>query len=133
MSELARNLSLAFAAGCVGAVVKILCIWSTVQFGIGTALGLAIQVTPAVHTAFVHTMIGGLWGLLLCLPWLDRSILLRGLAVSILMTMWEGMVTLLPSHNVLLGPRFEWRLVLTVLLFNLIWGQVAAAWYRFVR
>ena len=72
MNRQLRDLSLAFAAGAVGALANSIAVWLAGDHGLTAALGL--KVAPELTAAWLYPRLvwGGIWGLLLVLPILER-------------------------------------------------------------
>jgi len=123
-----RALSLAFAAGAVGAVANSLLAWACGRVGLPQAAGVSLA--PALTAAWLVPRVtwGGLWGLLFALPGLGRHAWVRGLVLSLAPT---------AAQLLFFGPRAGAGLFMLgkgtftpafVLLFNAAWGLVAAGW-----
>ncbi len=88
----ARRLSLAFSAGVVGALVSSAALWAAGRYGLNAAIGVGIA--PAWISAWLYPrlVLGGLWGLLFCVPlrahtfWLG---VLLGLVPTAYILLWE--------------------------------------------
>lgn len=131
MRSVARVLSLVFAAGALGGVANGLIVWLFGRWGIPAAMGVDLAPPFSWPWMYPRVVWGGVWGAALLLPFLGRSMVLRGLAVS-----------LLPSLAMLLIV-FPFKLdagwfgldrgaatPLFVLVYNAVWGVVAGAWLR---
>ncbi len=129
-----RDLSIAFAAGCLGALINSLAVWAAGEYGLNARLGVAIH--PELSAAWLYPRLvwGGLWGLLLVLPWLPHRALLRGLVFSLAPTLF-ALLYFYPYrlHKGMLGLELGQFTPLLVALVNAVWGVVAALWYRAMR
>jgi hypothetical protein len=116
MSTGIARLSAAFAAGAVGAVVNSLAVQLAGRLQPGAA--------PAFSPEWLYPRLvwGGLFGLLLLLPFLPGRPLLRGLVVSLAPTL-ARLTVLSPA-----GSSPNGRTVLLTVLFNAVWGIAAAYW-----
>jgi hypothetical protein len=57
-----KNISLAFAAGCVGGLANMFAVWSFGAWGLTQALG--VQIAPQLSVPWLYNRLvwGGLWG-----------------------------------------------------------------------
>jgi hypothetical protein len=129
MKSLFRQLSLTYAAGTVGALFNSLAIWLCGVSGITTALGVSLA--PALTKAFLYPRLvwGGLWGFLFLIPFFRHSIVLRGIVYSIPPTLVQLFVVF--PHFLgkgQMGLGLGKLTPLFVVVFNIIWGIVAAYW-----
>jgi hypothetical protein len=122
MKRFLRNLTLAFAAGCLGGLANSLVVWFFRQRGITTALGVSI--TPGLTLPIVW---GGIWGVLFILP-IFRSYLLRGLIFSLVPTAVQLFVVFPKADKGIMGLDLGNLTPLFVLIFNAVWGIVAGLW-----
>lgn len=133
MTSLARTLSLAFAAGVVGALANSVTAWASGAYGVSQALGVSIAPGFTPGWLYPRLVWGGLWGLLFALP-LARP---RGLALGLLLALAPAAYQLLvvfPQHGAgLLGLELGTMTPLLVLIFSGVWGITAALWLRLVR
>lgn len=134
MDAAAKRLSLAFAAGALGALANGLAIWLAGDFGLTAAIGVSIA--PQLTPAWLYPRIcwGGLWGFMFALPVLDRSWAVRGLVFSLAPTIVQLFVVFPQKTNAgVMGLGLGALTPLVVLAANAIWGLVAAGWYRLIR
>lgn len=117
MREPIARVSAAFAAGAVGAVVNSFAL----QIAGRLQPGSAPQATP--EWIYQRLVWGGLFGLLLLLPILPGKPVVRGLLVSLVPSV-ARLTVFAPE-----GASTDARTVIFVLLFNAIWGVVAALWF----
>jgi hypothetical protein len=131
LDNAARKLSLAFAAGGVGAIANSLSVWGSGQLGITQLLGVTIVPTFTPAWLYPRIVWGGLWGFLLALPVLQTSWALRGLVFSLAPTAYVFLV-IFPSRPEagVLGTNFGTLTPVIVLVANAVWGLAASAWYR---
>ncbi|AFM27337.1 hypothetical protein [Desulfomonile tiedjei] len=129
-----RRLSLAYAAGSAGGLANGLAVWLFGYLGITAAIG--VKIAPALTAAMLYPRLvwGGLWGFLFLLPFLKKSLFLRGVVYSILpslVTLFIIFPTRVP--NGMLGLPLGTATPLFVLLVNAIWGIVASYWLHLVE
>lgn len=134
MDAAAKRLSLAFAAGALGALANGVALWLAGNFGVTAAIGVAIA--PHLTPAWLYPRIcwGGLWGLLFALPVLERSWVLRGFVLSLAPTIVQ-LFFVFPEKTAAgtMGLGLGHLTPLVVLAANGLWGLVAAGWYRLIR
>lgn len=116
MRSLVTRVSVAFAAGAIGALANSL----AVQLAGLLRSGGAPPPTPA--WLYQRLVWGGLWGLLLLLPLLRGRPVVRGLLIGIAPAVARLTVFAAPGAP---NP------VAAVFLFNAVWGVVAALWYGY--
>lgn len=118
MRRLITRLSLAFAAGAVGAIANSL----AVQLGGMLRPGASV---PPFTPAWIYQRLvwGGLFGLLLTLPLLRGRPVLQGLVISLAPSLARLTVFAPPDASASVAN------IVQVLVFNAIWGVVAALWY----
>jgi hypothetical protein len=120
MRQPIARVSAAFAAGAVGAVVN--------SFALQLAGRLQPGAAPEATPEWIYQRLvwGGLWGLLFLLPILPGRPVVRGLLVSLAPSL-ARLTVFAPE-----GASADVKTVIFVLLFNAIWGVVAALWYEAV-
>lgn len=123
-----ENLSLAFAAGCLGAVANSLLVWGGGQLGVTAALGVKIAPTLTKGWLYPRIVWGGIWGLALVLPFM-KSAMLRGLVISLAATAITLFVVFPSKGKGVMGIELGMLTPLFPLIFNGVWGIVAGAWY----
>ena len=126
------NPSLAFTAGCLGALANSLTVWF---FGVASITGLlGVGIAPALTPAWLYPRIvwGGLWGFLFMAPVMKgKSIHLKGALFSIFPTLIQLLVVFpLKAKKGVLGLDIGLATPVFVIVFNLVWGLVAAEWIR---
>ena len=133
MGNLARKISLVFAAGCLGGLINSLAVWIFGEIGISSALG--VNIAPKLTVAWLYPRLvwGGIWGLLFLLPLMKTSIFTRGLIFSIGPTVVQLFVVFpMKAHKGMLGLDLGLLTPLLVVVFNAIWGWAAAIWLKSV-
>lgn len=133
MNRFIRQISVAFSAGCFGAVIDSWLVWQLGRQGIPQQFGVAIA--PAWTDMFIYRRLawGGMWGLLFLLPawrhgfWV--GIFSRGILFSLAPTLFQ-LLYVFPflTRKGFLGLHLGHLAPLFVLLFNAVWGLAAATW-----
>ncbi|MFA5939425.1 MAG: hypothetical protein WC809_08735 [Sinimarinibacterium sp.] len=125
-----RALSLAFAAGVIGALINSLAVWAAGRYGLTAALGVGIA--PALIPAWLYPRLvwGGLWGLQLLLPLRGHPFVL-GIVLSLAPTLFQ-LLCMFPYRSGYgwLGLELGVLTPVLVWVFNLIWAWTAIAWLR---
>jgi len=129
-----QRLSLAFAAGGIGAVVNVLFVMFVGAVGIAAALG--ISAPPRAMPAFLYKQIvwGGLWGFVYVLPVLTGSWWLRGIVFGTLPAL-AALLIFFPMATVdgkgpgLFGTNFGDLTFIVVFVANWVWGLATSWWY----
>ncbi|HBL27226.1 MAG TPA: hypothetical protein DD490_10365 [Acidobacteria bacterium] len=119
MGNLIKRLSVAFAAGVVGAIANSL----AVQLGgmLKPSAGV-----PAFTPGWIYQRLvwGGIWGFLLLLPILRGRPVLQGLVIGLAPAV-ARLTVFAPA-----GAPTSVTTVVQVFVFNAIWGVAAALWLR---
>ncbi len=130
MSKLIRNISLAFTGGLLGGLVDSVNIWFMGKSGISDLIGLTMKPEFTAPWLYPRLVWGGIWMLLLLLPWWQRRTLLRGLLYSLPPSAMMLFVVLPGMGKGVLGLGFGLVTPLVVIGLNGIYGMVASLWYR---
>ena len=134
MNNLAKKLSLVFAAGCLGGLLNSLAVWIFGVIGITSALG--VKITPPLSAPWLYPRIvwGGIWGLLFLLPFMQKRFLYRGLIFSLGPTIVQLFIVFpVKASKGIMGFDLGLLTPLFVFVFNAIWGLTAAIWLRWVN
>lgn len=128
-----KNLSLAFAAGSLGGLIKGLAAWLGGASGLNALLGsqLAPGLTP--FWVYQHMVWGGLWAFLFLLPLRGLSYVSLGVIYSLPQTLISLLVVMPQMHQGLLGLRLGYATPVLILLFGFIWGIATALWLKWSR
>jgi hypothetical protein len=129
-----KEWSLAFAAGALGGLANSLTLWFFGAFGINRLLGVALA--PMLTPAWLYPRLvwGGLWGFLFLLPFPRLAYPSRGLIYSLAPTLVQLFIVFpLVLHKGVGGLELGYLTPLLVLLFNAVWGLVAALWLHWSR
>jgi hypothetical protein len=131
MRNLSKNISMVFAAGCLGGLVNSLAVWIFGDLGINAALG--VKIAPALTPQWLYPRIvwGGIWGFLFLLPLMRSRILSRGIIFSLGPTLVQLFVVFpLKAGKGYMGFDLGTLTPLLVFIFNAIWGITTAIWLR---
>ncbi len=126
-----RTLSLSFSAGAVAALVSSAAAWFVGEIGI--ADHFKVDMHPQLTTAwfFPNILWGAAFGLLFCLPILDKWTILRGLVIGLIPAAVELFVIYpIVQKQGVMGCQLGDLTPLFVLGLNALWGLVAAFWLK---
>jgi len=126
----ARQLSLVFAAGAVGALANSVAVWAAGASGLTHAIG--VRIAPELSPAWLYPRVvwGGLWGLLFLLPLASQRWVAQGLALGLFPTLAQLFVFFPRAGVDALGTKLGALTPLVVIAANAIWGLAASAWLR---
>jgi hypothetical protein len=134
MNNLAKKLSLVFAAGCLGGLLNSLAVWILGDIGITSAIGVKIAPSLSAPWLYPRLIWGGIWGLLFLLPLMQKRYLYRGLIFSLGPTIVQLFVIFpIKASKGIMGLELGMLTPLIVLFFNAIWGLTAAIWLRWAN
>ena len=134
MNNLAKKLSLVFAAGCLGGLMNSLAVWIFGVIGITSALGVKIAPPLSAPWLYPRLVWGGIWGLLFLLPLMQKRFLFRGLIYSLGPTIVQLFIVFpMKASKGVMGFDLGLLTPLFVFVFNAIWGLTAAIWLRWVN
>lgn len=125
-----RKISGAFAGGALGAFVDSLNIWFMGKVGISDLLrvGMKPEFTPA--WLYPRMVWGGIWALLLLLPFWKQRQMLRGCAFSLIPSAMMLFMVFPSMGKGLFGLDFGTLTPVVVVGLNCIYGIVASVWYE---
>jgi hypothetical protein len=125
-----RKISGAFTGGAVGGLVDSVNIWLLGKLGITQLLG--VSMTPEFTAPWLYPRIvwGGIWMLPLLLPLWKQRTLMRGALFSLLPSTMMLLVVLPGMGKGLFGLGFGALTPAVVVGLNVIYGIVAALWYK---
>jgi hypothetical protein len=134
MGMLPKNLSVTFAAGCLGGLANSLVLGLFVIIGITEALGVHFSISLTQSWLYPRLVWGGLWGFLFLLPFKQWSFLARGLLFSLAPTLVQLVIVFpMMAHKGLFGLQLGYLTPVFVLFFNAVWGLVAAWWLKLLQ
>ena len=123
------RLSALFAAGCLGGLATVLTLWLFGMLGISAALGVALAPPLAPSMIYSFMIWGGIWGFAFLLPLGNMNMFARGLLLSLGPTIVQCLVVFPMKLGVgVLGLDLGTLTPVLVLIFNAVWGLVAAWW-----
>ena len=126
-----RKVSGAFTGGAIGGLVDSINIWALSHIGITSMLGVSMKPELTAPWLYQRMVWGGIWMLLLLLPlWQTRTVF-RGCVFSLLPSAMMLFVVLPGMGKGFLGLGFGTLTPGVVIGLNLIYGLIAAFWYRF--
>ncbi len=128
---LLRKLSLLFAAGCFGGLIKSVAVWQAGEQGITRAMGVHMAHGWTLAWLYPRLVLGGVWGLVFILPLFSNSLIKKGLILSLVPSLVQ-LVIIFPhyAHQGLMGlAAGQWTPV-AVLVFNAIWGIATVVWLK---
>jgi hypothetical protein len=131
MKNLAKKLSLVFAAGCIGGLLNSLAVWIFGEIGITSAFG--VKIAPQLSATWLYPRIvwGGIWGVLFLLPLMEKRFLYRGLIFSLGPTIVQLFIVFpIKAGKGVMGLDLGLLTPLLVIVFNAVWGLAAAIWLR---
>lgn len=125
-----KKISGAFTGGALGAFVDSFNIWSMGKIGITDLLQVGMK--PEFTSAWLYPRMvwGGIWALLLLLPFLKQRSLLRGCAFSLVPSAMMLFMVLPSMGKGTMGLGFGTLTPVVVIGLNFIYGIVAALWYE---
>lgn len=127
-----RKLSLAFSAGALGALANSVFLWALGVGGVTAIVGVGIAPDLTPGWLYPRLVWGGIWGFLLAAPvWRNHSWLRRGLLFSLGPTLVQLFVVFpVKTPHGIMGFGLGELTPLVVVATNVVWGLVAAFWYR---
>jgi hypothetical protein len=125
--NLLRALSLAFVAGVIGAGALYLARRGLAQLPFLTLPSISTPGAASDPLAQLYRVLiwGGIWGLLLAIPILNRSWWLKGALIGVL-------ATLVARYYFRPNLTVTWNLAVYAVALNVLWGVVAAFWWSLV-
>jgi hypothetical protein len=125
-----RKISAAFAGGALGGLVDSFNIWFMGKVGISDLIGLTMKPEFTAPWLYQRMVWGGIWMLLLLLPFLRKKVLLRGCLFSFPPSAMMLFFVLPGMGKGALGLGFGMVTPIVVIGLNSIYGMVASLWYR---
>lgn len=128
-----RNISIVFAAGCVGGLLKSLMVAFMGASGLFEAFGIKFSPVSDPGLFYQRVISGGIYGFLLLIPLLARRPVWRGLAFSLLPTVLEWSMLYPFQSSGMLGQDAGLATPMMMLVINGFWGIAASYWLKISR
>ncbi|HEU0265653.1 MAG TPA: hypothetical protein VFR01_08010 [Geobacterales bacterium] len=125
-----KRLSAAFVGGLLGALVDSFNIWILGRAGITDQLGISLKPEFTPSWLYPRLVWGGIWALLLVIPFATSRPLLRGALFSLIPSAMVLLVVFPGMGKGMFGLGFGLLTPVLVILLNIIYGMVASLWYR---
>jgi multisubunit Na+/H+ antiporter MnhB subunit len=117
-----KQLSAAFSAGVIGAVVLLIA---------ATAYrGMPSNMDEFKQNAYRLLIWGGIWALLLVLPLYKSKWFLRGSLIGLMVILFNFIVLMPITGKGFFGINAGAETIIGNIVFNYIWGVVAGLWYH---
>ncbi len=126
-----RKISGALTGGAIGGLVDSINITILGKTGISDLLGVSMKPEFTAPWLYQRMIWGGIWMLLLLLPFWKKQTILRGCLFSLLPSAMMLFMVLPSMGKGLLGLGFGTLTPVVVIVLNFIYGIVAAYWYKF--
>lgn len=134
MNNLYLQMTLVFAAGCLGGLANGVVVWLSGVLGITKMLGVSIK--PAWTPSWIYAKIvwGGLWGFLFLYPLpLDATWCVKGAVYSLGPTLGVLFIVFpFQAKKGFLGLKLGMLTPVFAILVNAVWGIVAAYWIMMI-
>lgn len=124
-----RAISGAFTGGALGALLDSFNIWAMGKTGISDLIGIGMKPEFTGPWLYKRMVWGGVWMLLLILPFLKGRIVLRGVLFSLLPSAMMLLLVLPSMGKGMFGLGFGALMPLVVIGLNFIYGIFASFWY----
>lgn len=128
-----KNISLIFAAGSLGGLLKGLTAWLFGTLGINALLGSQFAPTLTPFWVYQHMVWGGLWAFLFLLPLRRLSYVSLGIIFSLPQTLISLLVLMPQMQRGLLGLGLGYTTPLLILVFGFVWGITTGLWLKWSR
>lgn len=125
-----RKISGAFTGGVLGALADSIGIWLLGKLGITALVGVTLKPAFTMPWLYPRMIWGGLWMLLLMLPFWKNRTFFRGCFFSLFPSAMVLFVTFPQMGKGFLGTGFGIMTPVMVIGLNLIYGIIAAYWYK---
>lgn len=131
MKNLAKNMSLVFAAGCLGGLVNSAVVWIFAEMGILSAFNVRVSAPMTPPWLYPRIVWGGIWGFLFLMPLTKQNLFMRGLLFSLGPTLFQLFVVFPYWLNKgMMGIDLGKWTPLFVVFFNAVWGWTTALWLK---
>ncbi len=127
--KLIRHISGAFTGGALGALLDSYNIWAMGKVGISDFIGITMKPEFTAPWLYNRMVWGGIWMLLLLLPFMKNRIIIRGMVVSLMPSAMMLFMVLPAMGKGTLGLGFGHLMPVVVVGLNFIYGIFASFWY----
>lgn len=124
-----RNISAAFTGGALGAFIDSFNIWFMGKVGISDLIGISMKPEFSPPWLYKRMIWGGIWMLLLLLPYMKNRIVLKGIVASLIPSAMMLFLILPSMGKGMFGLDFGTLMPLVVVGLNFIYGIFASYWY----
>ncbi|MDA3969797.1 MAG: hypothetical protein PF442_00435 [Desulfobulbaceae bacterium] len=131
--KLIRNISGAFTGGVLGALLDSFNIWAMGKTGISDLIGITMKPEFTAPWAYKRMIWGGIWMLLLLIPFLKSKIILRGMLVSLIPSAMMLFIVFPAMGKGMYGLGFGTLMPIVVIALNFIYGVLASYWYSMAK
>ncbi|OGR29148.1 MAG: hypothetical protein A2X83_04075 [Desulfuromonadales bacterium GWD2_54_10] len=125
-----RKISGAFTGGAIGGLVDSINITLFGKIGISDLLGVSMKPEFTAPWLYQRMVWGGIWMLLLLLPFWKKQTALRGCLFSLLPSAMMLFMVLPSMGKGLLGLGFGTLTPIVVIGLNFIYGIISSYWYK---
>lgn len=133
MNSSPKNLSLIFAAGACGGLVKAMTSWLCGALGINALLGVKFAPPLTAFWIYQHVVWGGLWAFLFLLPIRGWSYYSLGVFYSVGQTLVALLVLFPKMQRGLLGLKLGYLTPVLILFFGIVWGMATGIWLKWAK
>jgi hypothetical protein len=126
-----NRLNALFSAGAFGGMLNCVVVWFFGVIGVNQILG--VDIAPAFIPEYLYPRIvwGGIWGIILLLPFYQNKLFIRGLLLSLGPTLVQLFIVFpLKAGKGIMGLELGKLTPVLVVIFNAAWGIGAAWWYH---
>lgn len=128
-----KELSIAFAAGALGGFILTVILWMESHYGIDQSLHIRLpDITGHHFVLMIYKMMtwGGIWALLLLIPYAPSKWFLRGIVFSLIPSFVMFLYFAPESGMGYFAFDAGYLMPLQILLLNALWGIIASWWYH---
>lgn len=124
-----RSISGAFTGGALGGFIDSVNIWALGKIGILELIGITMQPTFTTPWLYKRMIWGGIWMLLLLIPFMKNRIYLRGILFSLAPSAMMLFMVLPSMGKGMFGLGFGILMPVVVIGLNFIYGIIASYWF----
>jgi len=133
MKKFLRLLSFVFAAGALGGLANGGVLYAIHRAGWLAAIGVRMPVAGSWPWLYQRIVWGGIWGVLFLSPILKKTVLLRGIVLSVAPTLVQLLVVFpFTTNGGWLGLGYGVLTPVAVVAVNAVWGVAADLYLRAV-